>query len=50
MGSREDDAYWNNLYGDYPECEAHGDTLYYNTEAGEYECYDCVDEEDMING
>ena len=50
MGSREDDNYWNNKYGGAPECEVHGDTQYFNSEADEWECYDCIDEEDMYNG
>lgn len=47
---QEDRDYWNNLYADTPECEVHGDTQYYNPESGEWECYDCIDEEDMLNG
>lgn len=62
MGTREwedfhaDDAqadrdHWNDKYWDsVPECDLHGDTQYYNVESGEYECYDCIDEEDMQNG
>lgn len=50
MGSREDDDYWNNRYAEVPECEVHGDTQYFNSEADEWECYDCIDEEDMHNG
>lgn len=50
MGSREDDNYWNEKYDHAPECEVHGDTQYFNSEADEWECYDCIDEEDMYNG
>ena len=50
MGSREDDYYWDDKYYRVPECEIHGDTQYFNYESDEWECYDCVDEEDMQNG
>jgi hypothetical protein len=50
MGSREDDDYWNVKYAEAHECEIHGDTQYHNSELGEYECYECIDEEDMQNG
>lgn len=50
MGSREDDLWWNQKYEDASECEVHGDVQYYNSESGEWECYDCADEEDMANG
>ena len=50
MGGREDDEYWNDKYELAPECEIHGDTQYHNAESGEWECYDCIDEQDMMNG
>ena len=49
MGSREDDDYWNTKYAE-ALCHLHGDTMYWNPELGEWECYDCIDEEDMQNG
>ncbi len=45
-----DRDYWNVKWAEVPECDLHGDTQYYNAESGEYECYDCVDEEDMQSG
>lgn len=47
---QEDRDYWNNKYAEAPECEIHGDTTYYEPDSGEWECYDCIDEEDMYNG
>ena len=49
MGSREDDDHWNTKYAE-ASCQLHGDTMYWNPEAVEWECYDCINEEDMING
>lgn len=46
---RDDRDYWNGEYADAPECELHGDTMYYEPESGEWECYDCADEREMLN-
>lgn len=46
---RADRDYWNGEYADAPECELHGDTMYYEPESGEWECYDCADEREMLN-
>lgn len=47
MGSREDDDWWSVKYAEAPECDVHGDTMYYETDSGEWECFDCVDEDDI---
>lgn len=44
-----DRDYWNTKYAE-AECYVHGDTMYFDTDADEWECYDCIDEEDMVNG
>lgn len=49
MGSQEDDDYWNTKYAE-SSCHTHGETTYYDAESGEWECYECIDEEDMQNG
>ena len=48
--AQADRSYWNNQPIHIPECELHGDTQYFNHDADAWECYDCIDEEDMQNG
>lgn len=44
MGSREDDAYWNDKYADEPECEDHGSgEMYYDADEAEWICLFCED-------
>jgi len=47
--AQADRDYWNTKYAE-STCHEHGDTTYYDAESGEWECYDCIDEEDMVNG
>lgn len=39
MGSREDDAWWDNKYAE-AECYDHGE-MYYDDDAEEWRCSDC---------
>lgn len=49
MGSRSDDAYWNDKYDEEPECEDHGtDEMYYDRPSGEHYCLACRTEEEKV--
>lgn len=41
MGSREDDAYWNEKYAE-AECYEHGDTMVYDEDEAEWVCTECT--------
>lgn len=42
MGSREDDAYWNEKYDQTSECETHGVELHWSEDVEDYECPECA--------
>lgn len=44
MGSREDDAYWDDKYAADVECEDHGSgEMYYDEDEAEWVCLLCED-------
>jgi hypothetical protein len=57
MGSREDDAYWDDKYaGEWfadedPSCDTHGeDEMYYSHTEGEHYCLACQTEDEKLKG